>query len=123
MLTDEEQDYLKQKLGCQLARIILDAHATVDAEIVLLCSKLDRMDGEQWQRMYGGDLSGWKKVINVELDMHVAEVLRALSRMKENTYGKCVQCYAELSFSELQSNPTEQICADCRVEHRQTQHN
>ena len=123
MLTDEEQDYLKQKLGCQLASIILDAHATVDAEIVLLCSKLDRMDGEQWQRMYGGDLSGWKKVINVELDMHVAEVLRALSRMKENTYGKCVQCYAELSFNELQSNPTEQICVNCRVEHRQTQHN
>jgi len=123
MLTDEEQDYLKQKLGCQLASIILDAHATVDAEIVLLCSKLDRMDGEQWQRMYGGDLSGWKKVINVELDMHVAEVLRALSRMKESTYGGCIQCYAELSFNELQSNPTEQICVNCRVEHRQTQHN
>ena len=123
MLTNEEEEYLRHRLGCQLARIILDAHTTVDAEILMLCSKLDGIDRTRSSPLGYADLNGWKKTIHVELDMRAAEVLCALQRVRENIYGRCIECGAELLFDELNVNPTERFCVSRSVEQRQFEHN
>ena len=120
MLTDEEQDCLKQQLGCMLARILIDAHVAVDAEILLLCAKVEE---DNQLLAQGFDRSGWKKTIKVELDMKALEALCALRRVRENKYGRCVQCTEELLFDELLLNPVERFCARCRVQHKELHEN
>jgi RNA polymerase-binding transcription factor DksA len=120
MLKDEEQECLKQKLKEMLARILHDVHVAVDAEILFLCLQLDR---ERELRSHGADLRGWKKSVKVEVDFQTVEVLNALRRFSENTYGRCLQCNAELLFEELKANPSEEFCASCRLTRMQFDHN
>lgn len=95
-----------------LMQVLQDIHVAVNAEILLLCTKMNELENGTGQ---GTDFNGWKKVVKVELDMHAVDVLHALRRMKLGTYGKCVRCNAEIPFEDLRSNPTERFCAKCRL--------
>jgi len=123
MLTVEELENIKERLGKQFAKIVMEAHATLDAELVHLCSEVDSTRGEEHLKALGGDLCGLKKVIGVELDLSAVEILSALCRIGENTYGRCMECGADLPGPLLQSHPTERFCSCCRVNHRQLEHN
>ncbi|MBM2840999.1 MAG: hypothetical protein HW412_1527 [Bacteroidetes bacterium] len=115
MLTNEELEILREQLGKELAGIIIRAHATVDAEIIQLCVHLDRNSIAEHAMNPPADMTGWKKTVEVELDLRSAEVLFALQRMKAKKYGTCGGCGAAVSFEELLLNPWERFCARCRA--------
>src|SRR5262245_59450275 len=45
----------------------------------------------------------------------IREIDRALERIREGTYGICVNCGQTLSNERLQAMPTAQLCANCAL--------
>jgi len=115
MLTIEETQVLREQLAKELADIIRDAHVQVDAEIIHLCMRLGDHVGAERPTNPLDDMSGYRKMVKVEIDLHAVEVLTALQRMNEERYGKCATCGADLSFHELHPNPSERFCTQCRT--------
>jgi DnaK suppressor protein len=46
-----------------------------------------------------------------------AEVLAALARVEENTYGKCVDCGLEIPEGRLDARPEAARCVSCQAKH------
>ena len=46
----------------------------------------------------------------------LADVLAALERMEEGTYGKCIDCGQEISLSRLKAIPYTLRCIECAEE-------
>lgn len=43
----------------------------------------------------------------------IASVKRALSRLRDGTYGTCVRCGNEISEARLEARPEAALCIDC----------
>jgi len=58
----------------------------------------------------------------IELDMEILEnqgdeireVLAALQRMKDGTYGTCIKCSKRISKTRLNAIPYARLCVDCK---------
>ena len=46
-----------------------------------------------------------------------AEVLGALTRIEESTYGRCVDCEREIPEGRLEARPDAARCVDCQAKH------
>lgn len=56
-------------------------------------------------------------------DRHVVElrdVEAALQRMRENNFGVCVECGADVGYERLTVHPTAKRCIRCQQRHEQT---
>jgi DnaK suppressor protein len=47
-------------------------------------------------------------------DVQVAELLEALERLEQGSYGICLDCDGEISEKRLQVKPTARLCVDCQ---------
>jgi DnaK suppressor protein len=45
----------------------------------------------------------------------IASTRRALSRIKDGTYGTCVRCEAEIAQARLDARPEAALCIDCAI--------
>ena len=45
---------------------------------------------------------------------------RALERVSEGSYGKCVDCGAEIPFERLRAQPGAERCVACQARHEKT---
>lgn len=96
MLCVEEIEDLKEKLRRRLAEIIMNAHATLDAEYIRLTAKIDRFREAHGINSQVPDLSTIRKTITIKIDLNAVEILSALRCLKENRYGKwnfCPRCH------------------------------
>jgi DnaK suppressor protein len=48
------------------------------------------------------------------LRSHHADILSAIGRFKDGTYGKCEGCGREIPFERLQARPTARLCVTCK---------
>ena len=117
MLSLEQIEELKQELHRRLGKIFLSGHAVVDAEYVRLCMQIDKLRKGEHYQLLAPDLRTMKKTIEIELDLNAIEILSALRRIQEYTYGKCAACDADIRYEELGLNPSEELCTPCRVRH------
>ncbi len=44
----------------------------------------------------------------------------ARGRLKEGTYGECVQCGRDIDYARLRANPSAVRCIDCQRQHEKT---
>ncbi len=51
----------------------------------------------------------------------LAEVIAALRRLDEGTYGRCATCEQPIGSQRLEALPTARLCIECAVEPRSTQ--
>ena len=49
-----------------------------------------------------------------QLRTHHSEVLAALGRLDDGTYGKCEGCGQEIPFDRLEAIPTARLCVTCK---------
>ncbi len=42
---------------------------------------------------------------------------RALERMRENTYGDCIDCGCAIPYARLEAYPTAERCTECQARH------
>ena len=116
MLSDEQRKELKLALEREFAAIRTKAMAAFDAECICLCAELDNLWWKRNIESLGSDLRNFKKQVSIDLDLHAVEILSALRRTNEDTYGRCVECGEDLSYGELRLNPALRFCDQCRVE-------
>lgn len=55
------------------------------------------------------------QALEKELKLHMSEIEEALSRIKKNTYGKCLSCGKMISEGRLAVKPTALYCMDCET--------
>jgi RNA polymerase-binding transcription factor DksA len=116
MLSDEQRKELKLALEREFVAIRTKAMAAFDAECICLCAELDKLWRGRNMESLGSDLRNFKKQVSIDLDLHAVEILSALRRISEGTYGRCVECAEDLRYGDLRVNPALQFCEKCRVE-------
>lgn len=52
--------------------------------------------------------------VETALEKKLQEVLDALERMENGTYGKCVNCNDEIPVERLRANPSAKTCIHCK---------
>jgi DnaK suppressor protein len=61
------------------------------------------------------DLLGDMNLINIEKEAsEVAALEAALQRLHAGTYGRCVDCGADIGLERLEANPAAERCFDCQ---------
>jgi len=123
MLTDEQRKRLKRALEREFVAIRTKAMAAFDAECICLCAELDKLWRKQTVETLGSDLRNFTRHITIDLDLHAVEILSALRRISEGTYGRCVECGEDLRYGDLRANPAARFCNRCRLEREVIHHN
>lgn len=116
MLTEKERREFKRALEQEFVIIRNNATAAFDAECICLCAKLDKLCHQPTLAGLGSDLRDFKKQVRIDLDLHAVEILSALHRISEGTYGRCVECREDLTYDELRVNPAQRFCSRCCIE-------
>jgi DnaK suppressor protein len=49
-----------------------------------------------------------------QLRSHRAEIVAALERLEDGTYGKCENCGQEIPIERLEALPTARLCVTCK---------
>ena len=52
--------------------------------------------------------------IETTLEKKLQEVLEALERVENGTYGKCAKCEGEIPVERLRANPSAKTCINCK---------
>jgi RNA polymerase-binding protein DksA len=69
----------------------------------------DRDDNATEVDQYTGNLS-----VENTLEKNLQDVLEALDRMEEGTYGICENCKKEIDIERLKANPSAKTCITCK---------
>lgn len=51
--------------------------------------------------------------IKADVEARLAEVDRAVARVRDGTYGVCLRCGAAIAGARLDARPTAELCMDC----------
>jgi len=68
----------------------------------------DREDNATEVGEYTDNLS-----VELTLEKRLQEIIEALSRMKDGTYGFCENCKKEIDIERLRANPAAKTCIKC----------
>lgn len=69
----------------------------------------DRDDNATEVDQYSDNLS-----VETTLEKKLQDVLDALERMENGTYGKCLNCQKEIDIERLKVNPSAKTCIKCQ---------
>ena len=110
----------KQQLQ-QFEKIISERREQLRQEVL---EHLQEADDNNVSELYGrvhdageesiADLLSDMNFINIEQEAReVASLEAALQRIHAGTYGKCIDCGAEIEMERLEANPAAERCFDC----------
>jgi len=68
----------------------------------------DKDDNATEVDQYTGNVS-----VEISLEKQLQDVLDALKRIENGTYGICENCKKEIGIERLQANPSARICINC----------
>jgi DnaK suppressor protein len=68
----------------------------------------DKDDNATEVDQYSGNLS-----VETSLEKQLQDVLSALLRIENGTYGKCENCQKDIPLERLRVNPSARVCLDC----------
>ena len=57
---------------------------------------------------------GMKMRLGNRESLYFRKVEEALLRMKEGTYGLCLECSGQINLKRLEARPTAELCIDCK---------
>lgn len=110
MLSDEQTEQYRQQLVAlereldELSESGEESAGTVELDQARV-GRLSRMDALQGQAML--------KEAQRRRKLQLAEVRRALLRIKSGEYGECQNCGEYISFERLDFKPETKFCIDC----------
>ena len=109
-LTDGERSELAEELRQQLERLERSMKLT---ELAARPVELDQTAVGRLSRMDSIQNQGMSKNLQERERIRLAQILAALERLKDGTYGTCLECGAEVPFGRLFVFPEAPNCADC----------
>ena len=114
-LTPAERARLKIELEARRAKLRVEVKAQLtgsgDDRVVGLRNRIQE-SGDEWGVADGLAELDLAEVRHVLADL--TEVDAALARMREGTYGDCVDCGIEIAPARLAAYPTAQRCIKCQ---------
>ena len=60
------------------------------------------------------DTDRFHLTIEESVDSRLTDVIAALERIEDGTYGACANCGADIPFERLQAIPWATLCIDCK---------
>jgi len=110
---DELRDQLlheKEELESNLSRIARPVNAKEgDYETTFDEIGSDREDNATEVDQYSDNVS-----VENTLEKKLQEIIEALEKMGEGTYGICENCQKEINIERLRANPAAKTCIQCR---------
>jgi DnaK suppressor protein len=117
-LTTTERDRLKTELEARRAKLRVEVKAQLtgsgDDRVVGLRNRIEE-SGDEW-----GVADGLAELDLAEVRHALAdltEVDAALARMRDGTYGDCMDCGIAIAPARLAAYPTAQRCVSCQGAH------
>jgi len=114
-LTPAERARLKTELEARRAKLRVDVKAQLagsgDDRVVGLRNRIQE-SGDEWGVADGLAELDLAEVRHVLADL--TEVDAALARMRDGTYGDCVDCGIEIAPARLAAYPTARRCIKCQ---------
>ena len=109
-LTGEQLEALRKSLGEQLEEVQQNlATSREDARPVgldLPIGRLTRVDAMQQQHMAAARRQ--------RLELQLAQIMQALSKLRAGTYGDCVRCEEPIGYPRLKARPETPFCLACQ---------
>jgi len=109
-------------------KLLLDAKAALEAEM----EQLQRDNLNRSQREFSGDLSAYSyhmadvgtDTFERETELTIAsagsdtmkEIVEALERIENGTYGKCELCGNDITQNRLMAVPQARLCINCKAD-------
>ena len=100
----------KEMLDEKRTQIIVNAQSTLAEDMTLDANDLpDEMDlaSSEYLQSFTFRLRGREKAFLEKID-------RALTKIKENTFGTCEECGEEISIKRLEARPETSLCIKCK---------
>jgi DnaK suppressor protein len=117
-LTQPDRDRLKAELEARRAQLRVEVKAQLtgsgDDRVVGLRNRIEE-SGDEW-----GVADGLAELDLAEVRHALAELTgvdAALARMRDGTYGDCIDCGVAIAPARLAAYPTAQRCVNCQDAH------
>jgi DnaK suppressor protein len=117
-LTQTDRDRLKSELEARRAQLRVEVKAQLtgsgDDRVVGLRNRIEE-SGDEW-----GVADGLAELDLAEVRHSLAELTNvdaALARMRDGTYGECIDCGDPIAPARLAAYPTAQRCVRCQDAH------
>ena len=117
-LTQPDRDRLKAELEARRAQLRVEVKAQLtgsgDDRVVGLRNRIEE-SGDEW-----GVADGLAELDLAEVRHALAELTNvdaALARMRDGTYGDCIDCGIPIAPARLSAYPTAQRCVHCQDAH------
>ncbi len=113
----------------KLGKALEDRYAVLLEEVR---DDLERSENQQYIELVGrvpadaGDASVGDALADLNLgiiDRHIQEIRdieAARARLKEGSYGICIDCQSSIDFKRLAAYPTAKRCLECQGQHEKT---
>jgi DnaK suppressor protein len=116
MLTKEQIESLKEELLTRKEQLLLEASSSQTLIKELLGeSSSDETDYAEM----ASDSFNMNQVRNRQLE-EIEDIDLALEKIKNNTYGICDMCGADIGIKRLKIKPYARFCVDCRPIYEQS---
>ena len=119
-LSQQQLDGLRCKMEVELARVIKEARAGMDAEAQSnYGSFIDSVpDSADEASAYALIASG--DAMTGQHAEQMRDVDAALKRINTGVYGTCIECGSDIGFERLSVYPTAKRCIECQSHHEKT---
>ena len=120
-LTSNQLSKLEQELGADYARLLEEVRTELEASGNETYAELVNRDPTDPGDASVADLLASLSL--AEIDRHIVEMRdidAARSRMKDGSYGLCVDCRRDIEYERLHVYPTAKRCLPCQQQHERT---
>jgi DnaK suppressor protein len=118
MLTSTQHDQLVTQLKRDYQALLLEVRQELEnSGNQHRIELLNREPGDSGDESMANELADFNLAV---VDRHVHElrdIEAAFRRIKEATYGTCIECGDTISFDRLQAYPTAKRCIACQEKH------
>ena len=117
---------MDKKTTDKLKKMLEERKTKLENELTSFAKKDEKLPGDYDTRFpdFGANQSPDEEAFEVAtydsalpveyaLELRLADINRALNKMKNNTYGQCEDCPGEIDIKRLAAMPEARACLDC----------
>lgn len=116
---------LEQKVLEDLKSALLKEKESLEKDLGKIGTPVDKKTGD-YETTFDNIGSNWEEnatevekyaddlPVEISLEKKLQDILAALEKIKEGTYGTCENCRQEIDLERLKINPSARTCINCK---------
>lgn len=109
MLTDKKKDFFKTLLTEQLSELLLNVSEAIKERESLSIKHSDPSD-----QAAANLTKNFKLFLRERERQTIREIITALGKIENSTYGRCERCKKEINENRLKIQPVATLCIHCK---------